>query len=192
MKTQLVLLLFISLVTIANAQNSTENKIERKGFLFGAAVGISSVHLTFSSHADQNEVTASFPNFKIGSMISKRAALLLYLPGSLYNSANDGRNRVRGFEAIIPSVQYWLGDRLWLLGGVGLGMDAPAFYDIKDEGERKFYFGHAATAGVGYEVWRKGKFAMDFQSRIQYGTSNRPEGKSSGLAFGLLVGFNLY
>lgn len=125
-------------------------------------------------------------------MISPRTALLLYLPGTVYAYKNEGRERDRGFESIVPAVQYWVGDLLWLLGGVGLGLDAPAFYDIKEETERKFYFGTAALAGVGYELWRKGRFALDLQGRVHYGNAKLPKGRRDGLAFSLLVGFNFY
>ncbi|HEY5825458.1 MAG TPA: hypothetical protein VIT44_13880 [Cyclobacteriaceae bacterium] len=188
----MLIFLFTGLVTISYSQNASENKFTRKGFIFGAAVGMSALNLNFTAYPNQSELSASLPNFKIGAMVSKRTALLLYLPGSIYTYKNDDRTRDRGFEAIVPSVQYWFTDHWWILGGVGLGMDAPAFYDIKNEDERTFYFGLASVTSVGYEVWRKGKFALDVQSRVHYGTANRPEGMRSGLAFDFLIGFNWY
>lgn len=176
----------------AYAQEGSGQNIDRKGFIFGASIGVSSVHLSFPSAQHQNEISASFPNFKIGAMVSQRTALLLYLPGSIYTYKNESRERARGFEAIVPSVQYWVADRWWVLGGVGLGMDAPAFFDIKDDSERKFYFGGAFVAGVGYDIWRSGRFAIDAQSRIHYGTANIPDGRLQGAALDILIGFNWY
>ena len=125
-------------------------------------------------------------------MISKRTALVLCLPGSIYTYKGIGRQRDRGFEGIIPSVQYWVKDRWWVLGGAGLTLDAPAFYDIKTEDETKFYFGASMLVGTGYEVWRTGKFAMDIQARLHYGKASVIEGTREGLAFNVLVGFNWY
>jgi hypothetical protein len=189
MKSVFCLFLIIFFNTL-NAQN--QNNFERKGFIFGTALGLSSLSLKFPNKPTQSETSLSFPNFKIGAMISPKTALILYLPGSIYTYKNEGRERDRGFEAITPSLQYWFKDRFWVLAGAGLGMDAPAFYDIKNETERKFYFGGSALAGTGYEVYRKGKFALDLQARLHYGTAKFPEGTRSGLAFNLMIGFNWY
>ena len=182
--------MFSMLFSTLNAQKN--NTFERKGFVFGTALGVSALSLKFQNKPTQNEIALSFPNFKIGAMISPNTALILYLPGSIYTYKNEGRERDRGFEAITPSVQYWFRDRFWVLGGAGLGMDAPAFYDIKNETERKFYFGGSALAATGYEVWRKGKCTLDLQARVHYGTAKFPEGVRSGLAFSIMVGFNWY
>ncbi|MBC8046270.1 MAG: hypothetical protein H7Y00_05700 [Fimbriimonadaceae bacterium] len=191
MKSLTILFLF-SILFNANMHAQNNASFERKGFIFGAAIGISSVSLKYPSQPTQNEISASLPNFKIGTMISNRTAVVVYLPGSIYTYEGSGRNRDRGFEAIIPSVQYWLKDRWWILGGAGLGMDAPAFYDIKNEEERKFYFGSSVIAATGYEIWRKEKFTLDIQGRVHYGSANVSEGTRNGMAYNLLVGFNWY
>ncbi len=141
---------------------------------------------------NQNFATASFPNFKIGSMISENTALLLYLPGSVYNYTLSGRTRDRGFEGIIPSVQHWTNDRIWLLAGIGISMDAPAFYDIKSKDERKFYFGYGVIAAAGYEIWIKGRFVVDIQARMHYGEVKFDNLNENGLAANFLLGINWY
>ena len=188
----LLILILSNLFIFAHAQTSTEKTTNKKGFIFGTAFGASFINLNFEPRQTQNEISASLPNFKIGTMISKRSALFVYLPGSIYTFNDSGRKRDRGFEGIIPSFQYWIKERWYILGGVGLGMDAPAFYDIKNEEERKFYFGTTVIAGTGYEFWQKGKFAMDIQSRMHYGSVDVAEGKLNGLAFSVLIGFNWY
>jgi len=185
------IIVFLSLSLFAQ---STEFKsFERKGLIIGAAFGVSSIHLSFPEQASFSQTNASFPNIKIGAMISPKLAILAYLPGTVYSySGNGSRKRDRGFEGIVPSVQYWLKDRWWLLGGAGLGMDAPAFYDIKNESERKFYFGSTLLAGTGFELWRWKNCALDLQGRVQYGTAKMPEGIRKGVAFSVGVGLNLY
>lgn len=185
--------LFAGISLSLHAQTAGPKTFERKGFIFGGALGISYIQLSApAGFSDDKQVGLSFPNLKFGAMLTPRTALLLYLPGTVYTYKNEGRERSRGFEGMIPSVQYWAGERLWLLAGVGLGMNAPAFYDIKDESERKFYFGTAALAGAGYEVFRKGRFALDVQGRIHYGQINLPDRKEKGVAFSVMVGVNWY
>ncbi len=187
-----LVLLFIGFFFAATAQSSGKKPLERKGFIFGGAVGISSVKLSAPNFWAEKQGGLSIPNLKFGAMISPRTALILYLPGTVYRYKWNDRERDRGFEGIVPSVQYWVGDRFWLLAGAGLGMDAPAFYDIKNETERKFYFGGTALAGAGYEILQRGNFALDLQGRAHFGNANTPDGNRKGVAFSLLLGFNFY
>ena len=177
---------------VLQAQNPGPTRFARTGIVVGVAMGASSIQQSATSFSAEQQLGLTFPNIKLGTMISSRTALLLYLPGTVYTYNKEGRKRDRGFEGIVPSVQFWATDRFWLLGGAGLGMDAPAFYDIKDKTERKFYFGTAALAGLGYEIWRKKRFAVDIQGRVHYGRIKFPTERHEGLAFSLLLGFNIY
>lgn len=170
----------------------SQQSFERKGFVLGAAFGGGVISLSSDLIGDDTQFGATFPNLKFGAMVSPKTAVVLLLPGTVYRYKWGGRERDRGFEGFFPSVQHWVKDRWWLLGGAGLGMDAPAFYDIEDESERKFYFGPAALLSTGYEIWRKGKFALDVQGRAQFGSINAPEGKRDGLVFNVLIGINWY
>lgn len=170
----------------------SQNPVEREGFLFGAAAGISAFQLNTPYHARPDAGALSFPNFKIGYMLRPNTALVLCLPGSVYTYKGPNRQRDRGFEGIVPGVQFWPTQRWWLLGGAGLSMDAPAFYDIKNESERKFYFGPGALLGTAYELWRKGNKSLDLQARLHYGRQKLPEGIQEGVAISLLLGFNWY
>ncbi len=166
--------------------------ITRSGFCFSLSAGISTVHLQYPTREISNQITGSFPNMKIGMMLNDKTALMLSLPGSVYSYSRSGRQRDRGFEGIVPTVQYWPTSRLWINAGLGLGMDAPAFYDIKDESERKFYFGGAALLSCGYEVWQGKRTAFDLQLRLHAGNSKQSEGIVTGISGELLFGFNLY
>ncbi len=184
-----ILFLIFALNCIAQENSQVA---ERKGFIFGTSAGVSYLNLKFEGFQNQNTVAASFPNFKIGSMISKNTALLLHLPGSVYNYTLSGRQRDRGFEGIIPSIQHWTNDRMWLLAGIGISMDAPAFYDIKTEDERKFYFGYGILASVGYEIWKKGRFVVDIQARMHFGKVKFDNLNEKGFATNFLIGINWY
>lgn len=186
-RTIFILLSFFQLYV--SAQND-ETKLKQRRFLFGVSTGISSIQLSSQTHGNEQQIGLSFPNMKIGQMISDHSAILLCLPGSIYQEKHLGRTRDRGFEGIIPSYQHWFNNRYWALIGTGLTLDAPAFYDIKNETERKFYFGPSILAGTGYEFYKKGKLSIDIQGRMQYGYSKYPTENKTGLALNLLIGLN--
>jgi hypothetical protein len=125
-------------------------------------------------------------------MVSDRLGLALYVPGTIYRSQGAGRPRDRVLEGALISAQAWLSERSWILGGAGLGFDAPAVYDVKGADERRFYFGLGAVLGAGREVWRLGGFALDLQARLQAAGTRAPEGTRRALALDLLVGANWY
>ena len=83
---------------------------------------------------------------------------------------------------------------MWILGGVGLGTDAPVFYDLKPENtiETKYHSGIGAMSSVGYEIFRRKNFTLDLQARINYSSVNLPIGKTNGFTTALLIGFNFY
>lgn len=177
---------------ILSAINSQTEGLEKKGLLFGVAVGASQATLSIGEGAREKSSGISLPNIKVGKSISEKVAVLLYLPGSLYEYNNNGRTRDRGFEAILPSVQFWPSERMWLLTGIGLGMDAPVFFDIKSEEERNFNFGYAFTLGAGYELIHFNNKTIDLQARFHYGSIETELGKLQGRAFSILLGFNIF
>jgi hypothetical protein len=161
----------------------------RRGLLVGVAGGITLIHTTLPG---QTEFKASFPNIKIGWMLNERAALALYLPGSIYTFRAAGRQRDRGVEGIMPSFQYWLTDRWWVLGGAGLALDAPAFYDVKDASEGVYYVGPGAVAATGFEFLRAWRFAMDVQFMVHGGYAYVAGGQRFGVGGNVMLGLNFY
>jgi hypothetical protein len=164
----------------------------RHGLFFGAAAGPAVIQMHGPSSDAGWSGSASFPNFKLGWMLSDRLGVALYLPGTIYRYEGTGRPRDRGFEAAMASVQAWASTRWWVLAGAGLGLDAPAFYDVKSPDEGKYYPGLGAALGTGYEVWRRRSFALDLQARVHVGRNALPEGIARGRALDLLVGVNWY
>ena len=186
----LLLLTLMLCANIAWAQNNTDRKqAERHGFVFGVGLGAGALSLNTN---DSNKIhfSTSLPNIKLGYMLNKRLALLALLPGANYTY--NGKNR--SFEALIFAGQYWLKDNWWLLGGTGFTFDAPAFYTVKDPKTAEFYSGLPAfTLATAYEVWHKGRFALDLQYRIFLGKSNLPNsGQREGISNMFIIGFNWY
>ncbi|NQX81281.1 MAG: hypothetical protein HRT66_04715 [Flavobacteriaceae bacterium] len=186
-------ILILTLTLIANytfAQTNLEQKkTDRKGFFIGLGLGAGVLTLN-TNDSIKVSFSTTLPNIKVGYMLNERFALLALLPGSNYK--HQGKDR--GFEGVIIAGQYWLKDNWWLLGGTGLTFDAPAFYTVKDLKTAKFYTGLPAfTFATGYEVWHKGRFALDLQYRIFLGKSNLPNnGQREGISNMFIVGFNWY
>lgn len=175
----------------SHSQRDSINTTHR-GFFFSTAVGCSATLLSDPYDIKQNSLSLSFPNFKFGYSFSNRFLAGVYLPGSIYTYEGPGRTRDRGFEGIIPFAQYWPAEKWWILGGAGITLDAPAFYDVEGQAEADFYFGPSILAGAGYELWKKGKFALDIQARTHLGFSVLADGHRQGFASSVLIGFNWY
>ncbi len=182
---------FISLLIFLFQFTFLFGQTPQKGdFMVGAAIGFSTLNLDSENYQSGNKTGLSFPNIKIGKMISDKTALLIYLPGTVYDFENAERDRQRGFEAVLLSAQYWIQNRAWVMGGIGLGLDAPAFYDIKTAEERNFNIGYAAAAAVGFDVLKFNKSVIDIQGRVHYGSIDVEEERLKGTAFSILVGYN--
>jgi len=177
-------------LAILIAATPAHAEARREGFVFGAAAGVSL--LRYEAITDGAVGAPSFPNFKLGAMVGSHTAVLALLPGTLFEYRGDSRPRDRGFEGVFVVVQHWLAPRWWVLGGAGLGLDAPAFYDIEAPAERTFHFGAGGVVGTGYEVWTHGRFALDVQGRLHGNAMYLPEGTRRGLAASLLVGVTWY
>ncbi len=186
----IVLLTFCSLSVFA--QGFGTSTIERKGFVIGFGVGGGVISIADSGQEnpfDEASGGISLPNLKIGMMLNEKTALLATFPGMIYKL--EGKDR--SFETFIPSLQYWLKDRWWVNGGVGLAMDFPAFYETDDFKDEDFNFGCAVAFSTGYEIVQRKNFALDLQTKIHMGRAFMGENQHrDGVAFTVGLGFNWY
>lgn len=189
MKKFLILVLILS-ANLASAQLTKENiLIDRKGFIIGLGVGAGVLDLK-TNEATSVTFSTTIPNLKIGYMLNYKFALLAILPGSNYKY--NGKDR--GFEAFTLGGQYWVKEKWWILSATGLSFDAPAFYTVGDIQKAEFHTGlPALTAATGYEIWHRGRFALDLQYRIFFGQSNLyANGHRDGISNMFILGFNWY
>ena len=174
--------------------SQTEKNIKRKGIVFGTSYGFGSIFQSFPNKK-QNDVDLAL-ELKLGYMLQSNLALLISSNVSVYNYSGFGRNRKRDFGILAPSVQYWINNKLWILGGIGLGGDNPVFWDIKnpdtDSLETKYYSGSGLVTAVGYEIYQKSNFALDLKIKVSYRNVEMQEGKTDGLAVAILLGINFY
>lgn len=183
-----VLLLFVALINKGYCQEGKSHSNIQ--LIYSAAVGFSHIEIGGPIGTVAPQSSFSIPNLKVGLKLGKHSALALMLPGTVYTDYSTDRHQSRGFEGIVPVFQYWPVKNLWLMAGAGLGLDAPAFYDIKNDEERKFYFGTTSLVGAGYEFWHKRKFALDIQSRVRMGSINKPDGECFGFTADLMLGIS--
>ncbi len=162
---------------------------ERKGLTVGLSIGAGILTLS-ANDTVRTMPAATFPNLRLGCMISRKLALQLLIPGSTYR--HEGRQR--GFEGFLLTAQYWPRDRWWILGGAGVAFDAPAFWTVKDFRTADFYSGLPAVAfATGYEILRKKHLTLDIQYRLYAGqVSTDSKGKKQGVTNMLSLGINWY
>jgi hypothetical protein len=182
----------ITLVSVLHSQNKP--LIEKKGFVFGTSFGLSHSIQTFPNKL-QNNTDFGF-DLKFGYMLKPNVALLLTSNISAYDYIGIGRPRKRDFGVLAPSVQYWLHEKFWVLAGIGLGVDAPVFFDIKDpennKEETQYHTGLGILGAVGYDFYHGKSFTFDLKARMTYRNVNITEGKTTGFAPSILIGVNFY
>lgn len=166
--------------------------IERKGFVFGLGIGggvISIAHSHDEVSFDEAQFGISLPNLKLGWMVNERLAILGTTHGMIYNYQSEDRS----FDAFIPSIQYWVNDRWWINGGIGLAVDFPAFYEADDFKEEDWNFGGAVAISTGYEMVQKKRYALDLHTKLHMGRVNLDNNETlDGVAFSIGLGFTWY
>ncbi|MCA9733170.1 hypothetical protein KC799_13620 [candidate division KSB1 bacterium] len=190
MRFKILSVTILSICSLAYGQNQSSH---RSGLFFGNSIGISrtSHHFPYDSQINSDLALEA----KIGYFIKPDFALTLITNPSIYNYNGSNRERKREFGVLAASAQYWFGSKkTWILGGIGLGVDAPVFYDVKPEGdgETKYFTGFGFVSSIGYEFYKWKKLVFDAEARVTYRNVEMEEGKTTGTSIALLLGFNFY
>lgn len=185
-----LLVLVFTFCTLAVFGQDGIKTIERKGFVFGVGLSGGVISISDSENEvpfDDSQGGISLPNLKIGWMVNDRLAVLATFPGIVYKY--EGKDR--SFDAFMPSVQYWIKDRWWINGGIGLAIDGPALYENLDNED--WNFGCAVAASAGYEIVQKKRFALDLQTQLHLArVSLDNDEHRDGVVFTVGLGFNWY
>ncbi len=181
----------VSSVTYAQNTNS-ETTTHRDGFIIEFVVGGGLISIEDSEGIqtfDKSQGTFVFPDLKLGYMLNERLAITAAMPGNIYEFQDNDRN----FGGFIPSLQYWVKDRWWIHGGIGLAIDSPALYDIKDDINDDWNFGCAVMASTGYEIYKKKNFALNVQSKLVLGSvSLDGDAHRDAVLFNVGLGFSWF
>lgn len=187
---KMALIAFTFISTTAFAQSNSN--VKRDGFIFEFALGGGIISIEDSQGIqtfDKAQGGISFPELKLGYMLNDNLAIALALPGMIYNFQDNDRH----FGSFIPSLQYWVKDRWWIHGGVGLAIDSPALYDIKDNINDDWNYGTAVMASTGYEVYKKKNFALNIQSKLVLGRAFlKGDAHRDAVSFNIGLGFNWF
>tara|TARA_R110002096_G_scaffold436100_2_gene667778 strand:+ start:27725 stop:28297 length:573 start_codon:yes stop_codon:yes gene_type:complete len=190
MKVLVVVTICCLLSVPAFAQESETSN--RRGVFLGFAAGVANSNLKFPAETQNNTNLAL--NWKIGYLFNSKLAVLLNGAVSIYEYDLSGRSRSRDFGGVFASVQYFLSPKISVLGGVGIGTDAPVFYDVEGEepGETDYHLGIGLVSSVGYELHRYKKYSFGIQARFNYSRVKLPIGETSGFTSALLLGVDYY
>jgi hypothetical protein len=197
-KTQIQLkMTFMALIlmsTLSFSQNNStfDTTSTRDGFIFEFGLGGGVISIEDSEGLqtfDKSQGAISFPELKFGYMFNDKLALTLSMPGNIYEFQDNDRH----FGGFIPSVQYWVKDRWWIHGGVGLAIDSPALYDIKDNVNDDWNFGCAVMASTGSEIYKKNNFALNVQSKLVLGRAFlKGDAHRDAVTFNIGLGFSWF
>lgn len=189
LKMAFVAFMFLSSIICAQNTNS-EITIQREGFIFEFTLGGGIISIEDSAGIqtfDESQGTFVFPDLKLGYMLNEKLAITLSMPGNIYEYQEYDRN----FGGFIPSLQYWVKDRWWIHGGIGLAIDSPALYDIKDDINDDWNFGTAVMVSTGYEMYKKKNFALNIQSKLVLGHASLDgDMQRDAVIFNVGIGFN--
>jgi len=187
----LLIIVFAFCTLLSYGQNET-NEIERKGFVIGFGIGVGVISISDSDQEipfDEAQYGGRFPNLKVGWMVNDRLAILGMYSGMSY----EYQDKDRSFDALMPSVQYWVKDRWWVNAGAGPALDVPAFYEDNIKDEEEWNFGGAVAFSTGYELVQKKNFALDLQTQLQMGWTYLDDDKTrDAVMVSIGLGFNWY
>ncbi|MHB0755100.1 hypothetical protein [Polaribacter sp. M15] len=190
-KTACVAFALLSSITYAQKTNS-ETTTQREGFMFEFVVGGGIISIEDSEGIqtfDKSQGTFVFPDLKFGYMLNEKFAITISMPGNIYEFQDNDRN----FGGFIPSVQYWVKDKWWIHGGVGLAIDSPALYDIKEDVNDDWNFGTAVMVSSGYEMYKKKNFALNVQSKLVLGHASLDgDAQRDAVIFNVGIGFSWF
>lgn len=187
-----VAFLLMSAMLFAQNNSTNETIYQRDGFMFEFGLGAGVISLEDSQGVqtfDKSQGAFTFPELKFGYMLNDNLAITVSIPGMIYEYEDNDRH----FGGFIPSVQYWLQDRWWIQGGIGLAVDSPALYDIKDNVNDTWNFGCAVMASAGYEIYKKKSFVLNVQSKLVMGRVNlEGDAHRDAVTFNIGLGFSWF
>jgi hypothetical protein len=150
----------------------------RQGLMVGFGIGAGEIVASDCESCDSLAGVAF--DFSIGGMLNPNLAIMY--DAFVVIRPEDGDALANGTNTV--AAQFWLTPQLWIKGGVGLSLIQLHF----EGGGTLEEYGLGITGGIGFEVMRSDKFAIDLSARLSHGQFD-----GGGLSNGaVLVGFRWY
>jgi hypothetical protein len=158
--------------------------IQRGGLVLGGAIGLGGIYLGECEDCDPFEGIA-LQGF-IGGMVAPNLAIV-FDASTVIHPFDDGG--VLSSHVWLGALKLWLGEQLWISGGVGLGLlelDDEFGFVYADTGT-----GIAGMVAAGVELLQTYNFALDLQLRAT--GANLDYGDGQGIYnLSILLGVNWY
>lgn len=156
-----------------------------RGVTFEANVGIGLIYSKEGNRSDSGAGLGGL-DLGVGGWLDEHHALTLRFTGVTFSPESD-RRFTDGFLG--PSLQYWLDDKLWLGGGVGLGL-------VGVSGDGPTITGLALDLRAGYTVASSSEHTFNLSVELDPGWYSINTGDDAGssrsatyVAAALLVGY---
>ncbi|MCC6771215.1 MAG: hypothetical protein IT360_08375 [Gemmatimonadaceae bacterium] len=182
----------------ASTLHAQAERAATTGIVFGISLGVSRVTLSELPNVSRTTGTDVSLGWQVGYRMSSKLSLVLNGASSVYRYAGPGRARKRGFESVVPMIEYQVDHGLRLSAGAGLQLDAPVFYSMRvsDPAERRYWRVVGAVVGVSYALpsllngasRSAQRYTPEVQGRWNVGRTNTPEGRLAGQSYAFLLG----
>ncbi len=192
-----------------SSQYTPRKSGKRKGLMFGASVGRGSIAVECDICRNVAPLTEALSlTAHVGMMVSPRLAVLAEHWTVRYNDRgdewfDDSADHLVAQRITTLSGQVWLGRRLWVKAGAGMGkhisdspytrtatappLDGTRRARSSGDGEGAGVYTPAFTGAIGYEFAHRSDFAVDVQFRV--GSTRRPaeeyQIRNTGIVFGV-------
>jgi hypothetical protein len=163
----------MGVIGVALSLAADAHAVERKGFLIGFSLGGGA----YSCEDCSDTLSGPGSEIHLGGMLSPKVALMFDGGGI---AGDDGGDSIY-FTTSTAAAQFFVSDRVWLKGGLGLAQ-------LSCDGCGDSETGVGVLLAAGLELVQKKKFVLDLQARATGGSFDG--GNISGFAFHL--GFNWY
>jgi hypothetical protein len=167
MKTWLIGVLFVGALLApgtASAQEMMDPTV-RAGFTIEVGLGLGITSALPEEGDSEQKVGLSGANLGLGLFVNPQLALLARFSGTLFfEDAGDESHTFQNSVAM-AAAQYWMNDKLFVGGGIGLGIFGPSLFDDLEVDDQT---GLALAARAGYT------FALSSQSSWRAGVEVMP------------------
>jgi len=151
----------------------------RSGWNLGFGLGGGEISCSGPGCEDVTE--AGSLDLQVGTMLRPRLRALLDLWGMAHSEEDFKVHQT----ILTAGIQYWIIDRLWLRGGVGLANAGFTYGGELDDTEDESHSTIGLAGGIGFEILSRRTFALDVELRGGTGFYNDKRAHNGAFNIGL-------